>query len=242
MNLVNFHTNIPEENIAMDEILLIKAENGEIGETLRFWTSNYYFVVVGRAGKISEECYSDRCLQDGIKVIRRISGGGTVLQGPGCYNYSLILSYNSDEQYRNISSAYRTILGKIAESLNQVGIKAELFPESDLAIDKRKISGNAQARKRKYFLHHGTFLFDFDIDKVAKYLTYPPKEPGYRKGRSHDEFIQNVPVTSEVFKGAIKEAFLPKGGEVWKPGKDDLEVLRDLVDGKYGNSGWNDAV
>jgi len=76
---------------------------------------------------------------------------------------------------------------------------------SDIAVDNKKISGNAQARKKKYFLHHGTFLYDFDIGKIPYYLKYPPKEPNYRKNRSHSDFLTNIPLTPEQLKECIRD-------------------------------------
>ena len=177
MLLVEFQTDIPEEQLAMDELLLQKAEAGRLGETLRFWETKEYFVVAGRAGRLKEDCFLDRCRSDKIKTLRRVSGGGTVLQGPGCVNYSAVLSYKSDNGYSSIRSSYRNILGKISEAMQARGINVAFYPISDLALDGRKVSGNAQARKRKYFLHHGTFLYDFDLEKIPSYLKHPAKEP-----------------------------------------------------------------
>ena len=96
MQLVDYPTKTPEENIALDELLLQKAESGEIGEVARFWESEEDFVVLGRAGKVNEECFLKKCHNEGVKIIRRASGGGTVLQGKVSLNYTLILSYSRD--------------------------------------------------------------------------------------------------------------------------------------------------
>ena len=175
MRLITHTPRTPEETIALDELLLKKAEEGEIGETLRFWEAEEYFIVVGRAGKTAEDCEISRCHNDGIKVIRRISGGGTVLQGPGCLNYSLILSYKENKEYGDINSSYCAILGGLAEELQKAGHNVKFMPISDLAIEGKKISGNAQARKRSFFLHHGTFMYDLDMEKVSSYLAHPVK-------------------------------------------------------------------
>ncbi|MFQ5952668.1 MAG: biotin/lipoate A/B protein ligase family protein [Candidatus Omnitrophota bacterium] len=207
MKLVEFSANTPEEHIVLDELLLLKAGAGEVGETLRFWETKEHFVVLGRAGKVEEDCFLDKCRQDNIKILRRISGGGTVLQGPGCFNYSTILSYERDDNYRHVKSSYKKILGMISGSLKTKGFNTVFYPISDLALDGKKISGNAQARKRKYFLHHGTFLYDFDLDKISHYLKCPKKEPEYRKGRPHEDFLANIPMEKEELKEIIKEVF-----------------------------------
>ncbi|MFH1552869.1 MAG: biotin/lipoate A/B protein ligase family protein [Candidatus Omnitrophota bacterium] len=240
MRLVDFSVDTPEETIAMDELLLVKAESGRLGETLRLWSAKDYFVVVGRAGRTSEDCFLDRCRACGIKIIRRISGGGTVLEGPGCFNYSVILSYDRDKMYRDVRDSYRRILGNISDIFKARGYGVDFFPVSDLALGGKKISGNAQARKRKYFLHHGTILFDFDLEKIPFLLRHPATEPEYRKGRAHRDFIANIPIPSEELKELIKCAFSPSE-DVWEPDQEDLEELDALVLQKFSNAKWNYA-
>lgn len=231
---------MPEETIGIDEILLLKAESGCIGETLRFWIPKEYYVVVGRAGKVEEECFVDRCEQDGVKVIRRISGGGTVLQGPGCLNYSVILSFEEREGMRDIRSSYAAILGMIIDELEKEGYNASAVPLSDIALDDKKISGNAQARKKKFFLHHGTFLFGLDLDRIPVYLKHPPNEPVYRKGRSHRDFLTNLPIGQSKLEELIKRAFLPSEN-VWRPDESDLKALDNKVLEKFATKKWNNA-
>ena len=82
----------PQENITFDDVLLNLAEKHEAGEYLRFWESPSVFVVLGRIGRAEIDVNATNTKTDGIPVLRRSSGGGTVVQGPGCLNYSLILS------------------------------------------------------------------------------------------------------------------------------------------------------
>ena len=228
----------PEENIALDELLLAKAETGRAGETLRFWTQEDHFVVLGRAGKIDEDCDTEACARDGVRLIRRISGGGTVLQGPGCINYSAVLSYARDEKTRDVRYSYSRVLGDISRAFRKKDLDVDFLPISDLAVGGKKVSGNAQARKKKYFLHHGTFLVGFDLDRVSRYLKHPRKEPGYRKGRAHSEFLANIPVPADELKGLISEVFRPSEGALALT-PEDLEELRNLVTRKYSTDRWN---
>jgi lipoate-protein ligase A len=80
----------PAENLACDEALLdLCEEEGE--EILRFWESRQHFVVLGYANKIGSEVNVEECRRRGVPVLRRCTGGGTVVQGPGCLNYNLTL-------------------------------------------------------------------------------------------------------------------------------------------------------
>lgn len=238
MLLIDYTTNSPEENIALDELLLLKAESGEAGESLRFWGSGEYFVVIGRAGKVREDCFIENCEKDGVKIIRRVSGGGTVLEGPGCLNFSLVLSYGADSLYASINSSYKAILGKICGALAEKGCPAEFRPICDIALNGKKISGNAQARKKRYFLHHGTLLYGLDIEMTEKYLKHPAKEPGYRLKRPHSDFIANMPLGEEALKDAVKSAFTVTGNAA-KLSTKDHAFIKKLIEEKYSQDGWN---
>src|SRR5262249_20908823 len=82
----------PQENLDLDESLLLMAEKQEGGEVLRFWESPVAFVVLGLSGKADVDVNEVNASKDHVPVLRRSSGGGTVVQGPGCLNYSLVLS------------------------------------------------------------------------------------------------------------------------------------------------------
>lgn len=237
MKLIKYTTNIPEENIALDELMLLRAEKGREGEILRFWESSDYFIVLGRAGKNREECLLDACRKDNIKIIRRISGGGTVLQGKGCLNYSLVLSYLNGESKNDIKSSYLRVLNNIADTFKKEGISLEVLPISDMALGSKKVSGNAQARKKNYFLHHGTFLYDMDLSKIAKYLKHPPSEPDYRLGRTHSDFVANLPLAREKIEELILRA-MPIDGII-ELDEEALVQLRSLVKEKYSQNEWN---
>ena len=104
-------------------------------------------VVVGRSGVISNEVEREACAADGVAVLRRDSGGGAVLLGPGCMSYSLLLSVEKHPRLRDVRLSYRLILGCLVRALAVPGL--EIRGVSDLAIGGRKVSGNAQRRGRQ---------------------------------------------------------------------------------------------
>ncbi len=110
MNLLDCTFPTPAENLACDEALLEAAEAGECGEMLRFWEPRQLFVVVGYANKLATEVNLEACESRGVPVLRRCSGGGTVLQGPGCLNYAVVLRMEGFERLRTISAANRFIM------------------------------------------------------------------------------------------------------------------------------------
>jgi len=196
------------ENILYDQILLESAEDDFSGEVLRFWEAKDFFIVLGRISRSEKDVKIEEAQGDGIEILRRISAGGTILQGPGCLNYSLVLSYGRDPLLRDIRKSYEFILGRICGSLRDLGIEVKYEPLSDITLDGRKISGNAQARRRKYLLHHGTILYDFPIERIEKYIKMPKKEPAYRMGRSHSDFLANINASPKDIKQRIISAIV----------------------------------
>src|SRR3954454_25007928 len=91
MKLFDLTLATPGENLACDEALLDACEEEGAGEVLRFWEPREYFVVLGYANEARREVDLEFCATRSIRVLRRCTGGGTVLQGPGSLNYTLVL-------------------------------------------------------------------------------------------------------------------------------------------------------
>ncbi|HEV8062608.1 MAG TPA: lipoate--protein ligase family protein [Gemmataceae bacterium] len=181
------------ENLALDELLVVSAEEGKSGEILRFWEWQNYAVVLGAGCKIADDVDEQRCQADGVPILRRSSGGGTVLLGPGCLCYTLVLELESQPALQAIRSSYAWILARICEALSSLHSEIHQAGISDLAIGDRKFSGSAQQRKRRYLLHHGTLLYDFDLGRVGRCLRLPARRPEYREARAHEDFLINFP-------------------------------------------------
>ena len=204
---ISFQT--PQENILYDEVLLHLAGKGGGGQVLRFWESSELFACLGRICKEEEDLKMEEISRDHIPVLRRCTGGGTVLQGKGCLNYSLVLSKERDSQIVDLHKSYQSILNKIITALKQLNIEASFYPVSDIAMagNQKKISGNAQKRCKKFILHHGTILYDFDLQLIDRYLKIPKDIPEYRRGRSHLDFVTNAPVFAADIKNALTDVF-----------------------------------
>ncbi len=187
-----------EENLALDAALFRAVEAGAEDETLRLWEIPTPAVVVGRSGVISNEVEQEACAADGVPVLRRGSGGGAVLLGPGCMSFSLLLSLGRHPELRSVRLSYRLILGCLVRALAVPGL--EIRGVSDLAIGERKVSGNAQRRGRQALLHHGTLLYDFEPQWVERYLKHPSRQPDYRSDRRHGDFLANLPLSRDQIR------------------------------------------
>ena len=231
MKTLDLTLSTPAANLACDEALLDACEAGG-PEVLRFWEPRDYFVVVGYGNRIDVEVNVSLCCSGVVPVLRRCSGGGTVLQGPGCLNYSLILRIS--EATANITSTNHYVMERQRQALAQAtGLPVQVQGFTDLAIGGVKFSGNAQRRKREALIFHGTFLLDFDIAQIERLLPMPSKQPDYRQSRSHQAFLRNLGIPTTTIKSALQLAWdapLP------------LETVPDcqpLVDEKYSRDEWN---
>src|SRR5262249_43560081 len=143
----------------------------------------------------------------GVPVWRRASGGGAVLLGGGCLCFSLVLAYDRSPQLRGVRSSYVAILDVVRKALMSVLPDIVRCGITDLSVERRKFSGNAQQRKQNYLLHHGTLLYGFDIDRVERYLRQPARQPEYRNNRDHRSFLMNLPIDPTRLKELLRSAW-----------------------------------
>ncbi len=233
MKLLDLTLPTPAENLACDEALLDAAEAGEISdEVLRFWEAPTHFIVVGHANRIATEVNDDVTLP----VLRRCSGGGTVVQGPGCLNYALILRIPTDGPLAHVTGTNTFIMERMAAALRPL-LGNECAPRgtTDLALGERKFSGNAQRRKRHWLLFHGTFLLNFDVTLIARWLKFPSRVPAYRQGRSHLDFVGNLPLSAATVTTALRQAWQADAPLESVPHR----RIAALVASHYDRTEWN---
>ena len=236
MKILNRTFNTPEENLACDEALLEAAEEGLSGEVLRFWSPKKSFVVLGYSNKVSEDVHLAACQKSRVRILRRISGGGTVLQGAGCLNYSLILKIEDRKELSGITSTNHFVMKKNLQALRTLaGPRVQIRGITDLALGELKFSGNAQRRKRSFILFHGTFLLNFDISKIEKFLKIPPKQPDYRKNRKHAAFLTNLNLAPDKIKKALIKTW--QASEVYNFNFE--KKIKALVKNSYSKKEWN---
>jgi lipoate---protein ligase len=236
MNFIDVTLSTPADNLACDEALLDSCESGESGEVLRFWEPDSYFVVVGYANSVDVEAHVAACQANAIPILRRCSGGGTVLQGPGCLNYSLILRTDPKRSLDTIAGTNQVVMSRMRDTLSRaLGVEVLSRGQTDLAIGGLKCCGNAQRRKRTALIFHGCFLLRMDIGMIEKVLPMPSQQPDYRSSRSHRDFLKNLGVEPGVVKRALIDGWDAKPGHVVVP----TDLIKSLVAEKYGREAWN---
>lgn len=233
----------PAALLALEEALLESAEEEE-GHPgfLVFWEAARHFVVLGYSKRAEDEVHLGVCRELGVPVLRRASGGGTVLQGPGCLNYTLVLPVDSSPAFETITSTNREVMGRHRKALARIsGLDVEIRGHTDLAIQGRKFSGNAQRRRRRCFLFHGAFLLGMDFGLMERALKMPAQQPEYREGRGHLEFLRNLEMPREAVRLAIEEAWI--SGDGAGPRRDApsaaVVLAQRLAGSKYASDEWN---
>ena len=198
-----------EANLALDEALLIEADEGRSGAVLRFWDSPRLAVVLGASRRLAEDVHSDACLADNVPVFRRASGGGTVVIGPGALNLTVILPSSAAPGLSAVDLAQRYVLDRIAGALHAAEPAVTVAGLGDLTVRGRKFAGSAQRRLRNWFFIHCTILHDFPLERIGRYLALPSRQPVYRAGRTHEEFLMNLNLPRTILHGLICSAWSP---------------------------------
>lgn len=171
----------PYLNLAIEEYLLKNSEE----EYFLLW-QNEPTVVIGKNQNAFAEINLDYTKENDIHIVRRITGGGAVYHDFGNLNYS----YISKKQGSNID--FQRFSRPVIEALSDMGISAKLSGRNDILIDEKKISGNAQTHFGDRVLHHGTLLFDSDLDALSLALRVDKKKIETKAIKSTRSRVVNI--------------------------------------------------
>ncbi len=230
-------TTPPMECLAWDEALLDAVEEEACEAALWFWESPIPCVVVGYGQTPEREVHMEACRADDVPVLRRCSGGGTVVQGPGCLSYALALPIDSAPALATVSGTNAHVMARQRDALARI-VEGTVVVRghTDLVWNGRKVSGNAQRRKRRALLFHGTFLHGFDLARVTRWLRAPSSEPAYREGRAHEAFISNVPCPARLICKALADEWQAMPAAV---PRDASIRVKHLLEERYARAEWH---
>ncbi len=198
LNIYKSTSSNPGHNLSLEEYLL-DTHNPESADMHLVLYENFSSIILGRTLDCTREIYPHK---KHPPVFRRSSGGGSVVHFPGNLNYGIIASSKAYPELASIPDSYRIFSQALAEFF-PAHKKPVHKGHSDLSVfqngDWKKVSGNAQRRRRTNILHHGTFIFHPEpLKKIRYFLQSPPKEPEYRRGRTHSQFLIRVPPVSSA--------------------------------------------
>jgi len=176
--LLKLEVNDAFTNMAIDEAIVTARIKGLVSNTLRFYMWKPSAVSVGRFQDIANEVQQSNCRRQGVDIVRRITGGGTVYHDcDGEITYSIIAE-EEDFGTTDVVQAYTKICNGLIEAAKILGVEADFNlgdPKNcpNITIQRKKISGSAQFHKGGVLLQHGTFLLDANLEKMFTFLLVP---------------------------------------------------------------------
>ncbi|MFB7813795.1 lipoate--protein ligase [Paenibacillus chitinolyticus] len=230
----------PQINLAIEEYAL---KNLPADETYLLFYINEPSIIIGKNQNTVEEINTEYVEQNGIHVVRRLSGGGAVYHDHGNLNFSFITK-DDGESFHN----FRKFTEPVVQALRKLGVDANLSGRNDIQVGERKISGNAMFATKGRLFSHGTLLFQSDIEHVVSALRVKAdkiQSKGIKSIRSRvaniAEFL-NKPMTIEEFRQELLETiFGMSASEVpqYVLTEKDWKAIHELSAERYGNWDWN---
>jgi lipoate-protein ligase A len=204
LSLIEAQFSDPADQLRLDDELLASGN-----PVIRFWQTAAECVVLGKSGRPDRDADVQACRRASVPILRRSSGGGAVLLGPGCLNYALVLPLSWSAAWHDVRYNTAFVMDRICKALAVKGLTVE--GASDLALDGRKVSGNAQRRTQSAILHHGTLLHAFDPARVELFLRPPDRQPAWRGERSHRDFLGNLPLSEAEIRSRLTKEWCSGG-------------------------------
>ncbi|WP_188993949.1 lipoate--protein ligase [Paenibacillus nasutitermitis] len=230
----------PAVNLALEEYAL---RNLPMDNSYLLFYINEPSIIIGKNQNTIEEINADYVRDQGIHVVRRLSGGGAVYHDLGNLNYSFITK-DDGSSFHNFTKFTQPVI----DALHKLGVKAALTGRNDIQIGERKISGNAQFAAKGRLFTHGTLLFDSAMENVAsalrvKSIKIESKGTKSVRGRvaNISEFLSQ-PMTTAQFRAALlRELFQCEPEEVpeYRFSDEDWEAAMRLADERYRSWDWN---
>lgn len=228
----------PTLNLAMEEYVL---KNMPKDDSYFLFYINRPSIIIGKNQNTIEEVNQSYIDEQGIDVVRRISGGGAVYHDTGNLNFSFVTD-DDGNSFHN----FQKFTEPIVEALKSLGVDAKLSGRNDIQVGEAKISGNAMVKVKDRMFSHGTLMLNSELDEVQNALKVNPakiKSKGIRSVRSRvaniSEFLDE-PIDIDEFKEIIlKSIFGETQVEEYKLTDEDWQKIEKLSNEKYRTWEWN---
>lgn len=237
MNYLNLTTTDPAFNLAVEEYVFDYLPKDRMYVML--W-QNDNAIIIGKNQNTLAEINESFVQEHGIRVVRRLSGGGAVYHDMGNLNFTVI----ADAQGEILD--FGRFCALVVKALQKVGVRAEINGRNDMTIDGKKFSGNAQYLRQGRVMHHGTILFDSNASVLANALKVDEAKIQAKGVKSVRSRVTNVrpclPVdmTLPQFRKILLDTILEEApGEEYILDEKDLAVVAKLKSDRYDTWQWN---
>ncbi|MEA4805709.1 lipoate--protein ligase [Acetobacterium wieringae] len=227
----------PFFNFAL-EYYLITEKNLPEDQIFIFWRTEPT-LMVGKYQNTIEEINQNYAKENGIKVVRRITGGGTIYTDMGGWQFSFITRGQSD------TIDFSKYISPVIEGLKKLDVPAEFNSRNDLVIQGKKFSGNAQCMLNGYTLHHGSLLFSTDFEQMVKCLTVDDYKIISKGIKSVKERVTNIsdhltkPIDTDTFKKLMVDSIMQGSKEHYQLTDTDLARIKAIAKEKFASWEWN---
>lgn len=224
----------PKFNLSIEEWLM---EHSDPNDVILFLWQNENTIVIGRNQNPYKECDIKKLKEDGVHLIRRLSGGGAVYHDHGNLNFTFIAADSNYDIKHNMNI--------ILNGISKFGIRGYFNGRNDLMVQERKFSGNAFVNENGMNCHHGTVLVDVDLDKLSRYLTVSPLKLQSKGIDSVKSRVVNLrDISREITVEKLKNALIASFNELYKTEAKMIILNEKTIDvtaylEKYSSWEWN---
>lgn len=229
----------PRVNLAIEEFAL---KHLDINETYLLFYINEPSIIIGKNQNTVEEINAEYVRDQGIHVVRRLSGGGAVYHDLGNLNFSFITKDDG-----NSFHDFKKFTDPVVKALKKLGVNAELSGRNDILAEGKKISGNAQFSTKGRMFSHGTLLFDSEIENVVSALNVRMEKIESKGIKSIRSRVTNIrehldeDMTMEEFKETLLAYLFEEFDSVpkYELTENDWTEIRKISRERYANWDWN---
>jgi lipoate---protein ligase len=228
----------PDYNLALEQVVFDRLPKDN--EYFMLW-QNDHAIIVGKHQNTAEEINAQYVKEHGIRVVRRLSGGGSVYHDLGNLNYTFIMDVHDSSKLD-----LALFCEPVVKALQILGIQAEISGRNDITINGRKFSGNAQYRKDGRVMHHGTILFDSDLSVISEALNVTSDKIESKGIKSVRSRVTNVrehltkDMSMDEFKKVLVRVMVEeKNMPRYELSPDELAAVEDLRRTRYATWEWN---
>ncbi|MCQ4795062.1 lipoate--protein ligase [Anaerofustis stercorihominis] len=239
MKYIKTRWNIPYYNMAFENYVM---NNDDFKDDYVFFYIHSPSIIVGKHQNTIEEINSKYVKENDIIVARRNTGGGAVYHDEGNLNFSFITTKKEDENEID----FKKYTLPIINALKKLGVDAYLSGRNDILVDGKKISGNAQGLNKNKVLHHGTLMFNVDVESLVNSLNVSQMKIESKAIKSVKSRVLNIKDVLDIkmdiyqFKDFIlDEIFSEMDMEEYRLTDKDYENIEKLVKDKYGTWEFN---